>query len=229
MGIFNKLFGGSTQKSFSTNDSWSNNQAYPYVSQAFGEKGGQAYQNTTNTLMDQLLGGFDAYKTRGGYDFALEQGRNKILGGLAGKGVLQSGAALKGLADYGNNLSNQYYTQYLDKLFGLGSLGGQGGQLAVGAGGTARSTGTSSGVGSNSPGVGGFLGSLLGSVAASDRRLKKDIFEIGVLPDGLKLYNFNYIWGENATGVMADEVAVLRPEALGPVVGGYATVDYSKL
>lgn len=30
-------------------------------------------------------------------------------------------------------------------------------------------------------------------------------------------------------GVMADEVAKLQPEALGPTVDGFATVDYAKL
>lgn len=80
---------------------------------------------------------------------------------------------------------------------------------------------------------GGFLSGLasLGSAAilASDRRLKTNINLIGQRPDGLNLYSYDYIWGQPAVGVMADEVAVLRPEALGPVVGGYATVNYGAL
>lgn len=80
---------------------------------------------------------------------------------------------------------------------------------------------------------GGFLSGLasLGSAAilASDRRLKTNISLIGQRPDGLNLYSYDYIWGQPAVGVMADEVAVLRPEALGPVVGGYATVNYGAL
>lgn len=80
---------------------------------------------------------------------------------------------------------------------------------------------------------GGFLSGLasLGSAAifASDRRLKTNINLIGQRPDGLNLYSYDYVWGQPAVGVMADEVAVLRPEALGPVVGGYATVNYGAL
>ena len=59
------------------------------------------------------------------------------------------------------------------------------------------------------------------------------------MSDGLGIYDFDYlpIEGQIAAympegrqrGVMAHEVAVLRPEALGPVIDGYATVDYSKI
>lgn len=79
---------------------------------------------------------------------------------------------------------------------------------------------------------GGFLSGLasLGSaIITSDRRLKTNINLIGQRPDGLNLYSYDYVWGQPAVGVMADEVAVLRPEALGPVVGGYATVNYGAL
>lgn len=80
---------------------------------------------------------------------------------------------------------------------------------------------------------GGFLSGLasLGSAAifASDRRLKTNIALIGQRPDGLNVYSYDYIWGEPSVGVMADEVAVLRPEALGPTIAGFATVNYGVL
>lgn len=64
----------------------------------------------------------------------------------------------------------------------------------------------------------------------SDRRLKRGIRRIGSWADGLGLYVWRYVWGgPPAIGVMADEVARLRPWALGPVIGGYATVDYPAL
>lgn len=79
----------------------------------------------------------------------------------------------------------------------------------------------------------GFMGGLasLGSAAvmASDRRLKKNIKAIGRRLDGLMLYIWDYIWGETQVGVMADEVAEKRPEALGPTIRGFATVDYGVL
>lgn len=86
-----------------------------------------------------------------------------------------------------------------------------------------------------------LLNQLLGSAAqgasaaafASERRVKRNIEQIGTLPDGLGVYNFRYLWDENEaplrTGVMVDEVEKLRPWALGPVVDGIQTVDYSKL
>lgn len=85
-----------------------------------------------------------------------------------------------------------------------------------------------------SGGLGSTLGSLLGTglQAASlfsDRRLKRDIERIGEMDDGLPIYRWNYVWGEPAQGVMADEVALFRPWALGPEIGGYATVNYGAL
>lgn len=64
----------------------------------------------------------------------------------------------------------------------------------------------------------------------SDRRLKTDIARIGTTDDGLGVYTYRYKWGGPVQmGVMADEVANVRPEALGPTVGGFATVNYGAL
>ena len=79
---------------------------------------------------------------------------------------------------------------------------------------------------------GGFLsglGSLGAAAIMSDRRLKTNIVKIGERPDGLGVYSYDYTWGTPAIGVMADEVAALRPDALGPVIGGYQTVNYGAL
>jgi hypothetical protein len=88
---------------------------------------------------------------------------------------------------------------------------------------------------------GGLLGQLLGAgaqlggaaILASDRRVKRDIERIGELPDGLGVYSFRYNWDADdrdmRVGVMADEVADLRPHALGPVVDGVQTVNYSEI
>lgn len=81
---------------------------------------------------------------------------------------------------------------------------------------------------------GGLLGGLatLGSSAItkfSDRRLKTNVQRLGERPDGLGVYSYDYVFGGSDIGVMADEVARLRPEALGPTIRGYATVDYGKL
>lgn len=66
---------------------------------------------------------------------------------------------------------------------------------------------------------------------ASDRRLKRAIDKIGEFADGLGIYEWQYIWGgDRQRGVMADEVAKLRPWALGPKIADeYATVIYGAL
>lgn len=72
-----------------------------------------------------------------------------------------------------------------------------------------------------------------GAYAASDRRLKVDIEQIGKEADGLGVYNYRYVTDQPdaplRTGVMADEVASLRPWALGPQVNGFSTVRYGDL
>lgn len=75
-------------------------------------------------------------------------------------------------------------------------------------------------------------GSAASAAAASDRRVKENIERVGELPDGLGVYRWNYVWDGPETrheGVMADEVAALRPWALGPEIAGYATVVYGAL
>jgi len=64
----------------------------------------------------------------------------------------------------------------------------------------------------------------------SDVRAKRDIRRIGALDDGLGVYSYRYLWDdEPQVGVMAQEVAALRPWALGPIQDGYMTVDYGAL
>ena len=70
---------------------------------------------------------------------------------------------------------------------------------------------------------------LLGTVAMSDKRLKKNIKLIGKSSSGLKIYAFEYIdkfFGEHVyQGVMSNEIPS------GAVInnGGYDRVDYSKI
>lgn len=75
-------------------------------------------------------------------------------------------------------------------------------------------------------------GAKVGSaaIAASDRRLKRDIEKLGEHSDGLGIYEWTYVvGGPRVRGVMADEVEKLRPWALGPMVGNYKTVNYAAL
>lgn len=63
----------------------------------------------------------------------------------------------------------------------------------------------------------------------SDRRLKRNITKISTRPDGLGVYEFEYIWGGGRQiGLMAQEVQGVYPDAVGEA-GGYLTVNYSKV
>jgi hypothetical protein len=71
----------------------------------------------------------------------------------------------------------------------------------------------------------GGLGSIAG-FAFSDRRLKRDIVRIGKTPGGQNVYAWNYLWGQPAIGVMADESpadAVIMHES------GYLMVNYGRI
>lgn len=85
---------------------------------------------------------------------------------------------------------------------------------------------------------GGLLGDLLGTAAqigsaaimACDARLKENVEWVGMTPGGVPIYQFDYISGaKGVIGPMAQEVAELQPEALGPVIDGYMTVDMGAL
>ena len=63
----------------------------------------------------------------------------------------------------------------------------------------------------------------------SDRRLKSEVSRIGTLPNGLPIYRYRLEGGPFEVGCMADEVAVVRPDAtwIDPD-DGFARVDYRK-
>jgi hypothetical protein len=81
-----------------------------------------------------------------------------------------------------------------------------------------------------------FLGMQMGGGKAggfgnlfSDIRLKKNIKKISTRPDGLNVYEFDYIWGgDRQIGLMAQEVQGVYPDAVSES-GGYLMVNYSKV
>lgn len=228
-----KIFGGSKskQQSTSTSVNSSSNLAYPWLKEGVGQEALASYTQGSQALSRLLGGGFEGYKDNIGYDFQENMGRGSILGNMAGRGTLQSGAALKGLTEYSSNLASTTFDDYLTKLFQQSELGLGGLNLIGGTGGVSSGTSNSQSTGSSSSskGIGKFLGTVLGAAAASDPRLKKNVFRIGDVGE-VGLYQFRYINDAGPyIGVMADEVRDTYPEALGPEVGGYLTVDYGKL
>ncbi len=78
-----------------------------------------------------------------------------------------------------------------------------------------------------SGGSGGYAASPLAAlIAASDRKLKKDIILVGKADNGLNLYNFRFRDSDDwQVGFMADEVEKIRPEAV-VQIGDFKLVNY---
>ncbi|WP_299949072.1 hypothetical protein [uncultured Ruegeria sp.] len=119
----------------------------------------------------------------------------------------------------GNKRANDL-NAYTQMLLGYGGQGG-------------TSTGTTSGGGA---GAGDIIGGGLQGLAmtnllfpamfASDRRLKRDIVQIGETPGGNNLYAFKYRGDKTQRfGVMSDEV----PHAVAFQVGGFDIVNYQEV
>jgi len=79
---------------------------------------------------------------------------------------------------------------------------------------------------------GGWGNTSSGSyTAVSDVRMKRDVVLIGRLDDGLGIYRYRYLWSDTVfVGVMAQEVALIHPEAIvRAATDDYLRVDYSRL
>jgi hypothetical protein len=170
--------------------------------------------------------GYNNYLQNAGYAPAMRDLSRNIVGQGAASGLLQSGATAKALQTRGTELNQQFFNNYLQQLSGLSGLGLQAGGLVANTGQTSKSTGGSpSTLGSIASTVGG-----LASIFASDRRLKRNIELMYRESDGLGVYLCRYLWSRTRRlMVMADEVAKLRPWALGPRRAGFATVNYGAL
>jgi hypothetical protein len=198
--------------------------------------GGQMQQGTgaTNFLSSLLTGqgntsaanaGYQGYLQNAGYAPAMRQMSQAVTGQGAAAGLLNSGSTTKALQTRGAEINQGFFNNYLQQLAGLSGLGLQAGGLVANTG--QKSTGTGA-----SPSTAGSIASTIGGIASifSDRRLKHAIRKVGEYADGLGIYIYSYLGSnERIKGVMADEVAKLRPWALGPKVGSFQTVNYGAL
>lgn len=168
--------------------------------------------------------GYNNYLQMAGYAPAMRQMTQDITGQGAARGLLNSGSTVRRLQRSGAELNQGFFNNYLQQLGGLSGQGLQAGGLIANTG--SRSVG-------GGPSTAGSIASTVGGLASifSDRRLKQDIKLQRRDEDGLGWYEFAYKWApaRKFIGVMADEVAKLRPHALGPERHGHATVNYGAL
>jgi hypothetical protein len=145
---FGKSKQNSTNNSQQTSES--RNQAYPFIQQQLGDQVGNV--GRSSNAIANLLGlngasgqdeGFKNFRDSGGYNFIQGEGIKGIEGSMAARGLLGSGAALKGISNYSSGLASQYLDKYMSQLFGLNNSGLQSAQIISGAGNTANSQGTS--------------------------------------------------------------------------------------
>lgn len=169
--------------------------------------------------------GYDSYLKNAGYENALRNLSRGVTGQGAASGLLRSGSTANALLTKGTELNANMFNNYLGQLANLGNMGLNAGQLVANVGQKSTSTG-------GSPSTLGSIASTVGGIASifSDARLKKNAVKIGELSDGLGLWSFRYLGGvKRFVGVMAHEVAQLRPWALGPKIAGYQTVNMGAL
>jgi hypothetical protein len=198
-GIADTLFGSpGKEKSKSGNKAWEDIQgafkpALGYVTNAGG------------SMWDMLKGGPAGFADSGGFKHLLEQGTNAVNSNFYARGLGQSGAAMKGLEKYRYGLASTYLSQYMDQLNNLGKLG-------IGAGGVMSSAGQYS-KGSAKGGKDGIAGDIIGAIAMSDLRLKKNIEYAGVDEAGVPYYYFDYIDKPGRWyGVIAQELKKIAPD-----------------
>jgi len=217
------IFGGKSKSK-----SESGNLAYPAISQATqGSLGNiQKSSDLMNAFLNGDTSGFETYQKNSGFFSKLSEALKRQSAGGAAGGFLNSGATGRNLVRVGNEQTQQSASDYWQKLTGLGSQGSAAGALATSAGQYNKSNSQDGG----KSGLGNALSLGANMIALSDPKLKTNVVRIGETPEGIPTYEYEYLWSKDKhIGVMADEVAEIKPEALGPTVAGYMSVDYSKL
>ena len=77
--------------------------------------------------------------------------------------------------------------------------------------------------------IGASAVTMFPGLVPSDIRVKENVKQVGVSPQGYKIYEFNYIGGDvRFRGAMAQDVVQKNPMAVG-IDQNYLTVDYSKI
>ncbi len=104
--------------------------------------GGQPWQSgpvsqVMQTQQPQGVNGRDAFRTfldNSDYGFQFQEGANALNSGYAGAGTVKSGAAMKGLEQFRQNLQSGYRGEFLDRLGGQQQVGLGGASALAGVG-----------------------------------------------------------------------------------------------
>lgn len=248
------IFGGGKPKSKSGNHAWNEIETYfqptlGYTSSAgnqiasilgvgpptIGDKIGK-YSSGDGTTYGSgggggggnALGGLQNYFNSSGGQFLLNQGLDSLTNKFSAMGLSRSGAAMKGMEQFRQDLVSTKLDNYLGQLNDLARIG-------LGSGGLMSSAGAySKGEGQGGGGLGSILGSALGAIAMSDVALKDNVVDLPLSIGGVPAISFTYRDGFGLpkgrfVGVRAQDVAKLRPDALGPTVKGFLSVNYDQL
>jgi len=77
--------------------------------------------------------------------------------------------------------------------------------------------------------IAGTVASVVSAWPGSDIKLKENVEQVGVSPQGYKIYEFNYIGGDTRfRGAMAQDVVKKNPMAVG-INQNHLTVDYEQI
>ena len=222
MGLINSTYGGQMQQGTGATN---------FLSQLLGVSpsgvagAANSVGNAANGIANAggAQAGYNNYLQNAGYAPAMRQMSQATTGQGAASGLLNSGSTTRALQSRGTELNQSFFNNYLQQLAGVSGLGLQAGGLVSNAGQRSKGGG---------PSTAGSIASAVGGIASifSDRRLKRDIERVDEFSDGLGVYEYRYVMSaKRVLGVMADEVAKLRPWALGPKRAGFATVNYGAL
>jgi hypothetical protein len=141
--------------------------------------------------------------------------------------ALRTGAQLNtaNLPQVGTSQPGQLANWQGADMLGAATAQGQYDQSVYNAQAAANAQMMSAGIGA----AGALGGAGIGAAVKSDRRLKKNIKRIGTHVLGIGLYTWDYLWGQPFSGVMADEVEQVMPEAIVMHPSGFKMVNYEML
>lgn len=155
-----------------------------YGGGTFNTDGTQVTPDAQGNMRQRAEDAFDIFRNSTGYQFRVNQGQDAINTGYAARGLLQSGAALKSLDDYRQNMASAEFGNYLGTLqdqarLGFGAASAQAGvgqnfaqgvtslnaanANALAGGALAKASNSNALIGN----IGGALGGILGGFGGS--------------------------------------------------------------